>query len=472
MKVTLHTPDGVTQKEFASSLTVSCALKEMGVILPHPCGGKGICGTCRVRAEGILSPRSEKEKELFGSDTSLRLACTTVIHGSTHLFYNTTQNDCQVESRFTLDIDGISPLFGTRVGSAIDIGTTTVACGVFDLESGKLLRKKTAVNPQYVYGDNVMTRLEYASQTGVTALADVINALVDDFAEGGTVITGNTVMLSFLSRSSVCGMLTYPFSPPSLFGVTDGNRHLCRCVSAFFGGDALCSLSVCPTDEPFIMADIGTNGEIALFDGKKYYVASTSAGPCFEGCGITSGVPAVSGAVYKVSYGENGISYQTFGCIPAVGICGSGLCGLVACLLDTGYIAPDGAMTSPYRLAENVVLTQKDVRHVQNAKAAVRAGIETLLDVSGMRGKINKIYLAGGFGSSLDPDDAKRIGLIPDLVTVKLGNAALSGAASVLLRSENAEKLNRLASECLPVELGGNDIFASHFINQMNFGGN
>lgn len=472
VKVTLHTPDGVTQKCFSSSVTVSEALEEMGKTIPKECGGKGNCGKCAVRAEGILSPRTEREKELFASDMSLRLACTTRIYGDTHLFYNTTQNDCQVESDFTYDPSDLSPFFDGSVGSVIDVGTTTVACAVFDLESGKLLRKKTAVNPQYIYGSDVMTRLEYASEHGGAALSDAINTLVDGFAEGETVITGNTVMLSFLSRSDTNGMTAYPFTPPSLFGVTEGERHYCRCVSSFFGADALCALSVCPTDEPFLMADIGTNGEIALFDGEKYYVSSTSAGPCFEGCGITSGVPAVSGAVYKVWNDGRGVNYSTFGSLPPVGICGSGLCDLVSCLLNNGYIEKNGNMRQLFRLSEKVTLTESDVRKLQLAKAAIRGGIETLLDVGGMRGKVKKMYLAGGFGSSLDPSSAENVGLIPRLETIKLGNAALAGAANLLLKRGNKEKLDKIAEKCVTVTLGGNDGFSSHFINQMNFGGN
>ena len=472
MKITLHNGSVVTQKEFPSSLTVSEALYEMGIRLPLGCGGKGNCGRCAVFAEGILSPQTEKEIELFGKDSKKRLACTTRIYGNAHLFYSTKQDDCQVESGFDCRTTDISPLFGTEYGTAIDIGTTTVACAVFDLKSGKLIRKKTSVNPQYVHGSDVITRLEYSASHGVNELAGEINALVDDFAEGARVITGNTAMLSFFSGLDTSGMLTYPFTPTSLFGKTEGETHLCRCVSAFFGGDALCALSVCPTDEPFIMADIGTNGEIAVFDGEKYFVSSTSAGPCFEGCGINSGVPAVNGAVYRVFTDENGIGYSSFGGIPPVGICGSGLCDLVACLNETGYIEENGNMPSPYRLSENVVLTPDDVRKVQLAKAAVRGGIETLLDVSGMRGKVKKLYLAGGFGSSLDISSAERIGLIPKADSVKLGNAALSGAAGILLHREKIKQIEQIAEKCVPVTLGGNDGFSAHFINQMNFGGN
>ena len=129
-------------------------------------------------------------------------------------------------------------------------------------------------------------------------------------------------------------------------------------------------------------------------------------------------------------------------------------------------------MESDYRLSKNVVLTKDDVRKVQLAKAAIRGGIETLLDVSSSRGRIKKLYLAGGFGSSLDTESAKEIGLIPDMEAIKLGNASLSGASSLLLHRERIEKLEKLAEKCVTVELGGNDVFSSHFINQMNFGGN
>ena len=224
---------------------------------------------------------------------------------------------------------------------------------------------------------------------------------------------------------------------------------------------------------PALLCDVGTNGEMALWKDGVLYVASTAAGPAFEGAGIRCGCGSIPGAIDRVDVKEGALQVSTIRSAPAVGLCGSGLVDAVAALLKLEWMDETGAMDDDeVALEGKVVLTQADIRAVQLAKAAIAAGIECLLHAAQAPvNEVRQVYLAGGFGSHLNLENAARIGLLPEELisrTSVIGNAALDGAVMALLQQRQTE-LRRIADCAKHVDLGGNPLFNERYVENMFF---
>jgi uncharacterized 2Fe-2S/4Fe-4S cluster protein (DUF4445 family) len=221
------------------------------------------------------------------------------------------------------------------------------------------------------------------------------------------------------------------------------------------------------------LCDIGTNGEIALWKDGTLYVTSTAAGPAFEGALISCGCSSIPGAIDKVWADTGEIHIHTIGDQDAVGVCGSGLIDAVAVFLREEIMDETGALDEDVTLAPGVTLLQKDIRALQLAKAAIAAGIQTLLDGSGTTcQEIETFYLAGGFGSHLDIANAAAIGLIPGELVSKtkvIGNAALAGASHLLLDKTALPAIQEIAKKSRHYNLGGNPTFNANYMEQMLF---
>ena len=236
------------------------------------------------------------------------------------------------------------------------------------------------------------------------------------------VLTGNTTMLYLLTGRNPEPLSHAPFVADCLFDmesrVLERNAYLPPCMNAFVGADISCAVLAagqCDKDAVSLLVDIGTNGEIALWKDGTLYVASTAAGPAFEGAGISCGCASLRGAIDRVWLQDGQLRAHTIGEQRAVGICGSGLIDAVAMLLEKGEIDETGATESErLELRDGIALLPKDIRAVQLAKAAIAAGIETLMQSAGVGPEhIETLYIAGGFGSHLDVRSAAAIGLFP-----------------------------------------------------------
>ena len=418
-------------------------------------------------------------------------------------------------------------------GCAVDIGTTTVVAYVVELESGHMLGTGSAPNPQGVHGADVVSRVEFSDQTfgGLQTLhgeaVEVVNRAIADACQAGNVspddvyevtVVGNTCMAHLLlglsphyvARAPYIPVLDQPLrvSAAALgLGVNPrGEAYVLPNIAGWVGADTvgvLLSTRLAESAGPTLAIDIGTNGEVMLWSGEKLLVCSTAAGPAFEGAQIRHGMRAAVGAIEHVRVTEPGLAVQTIAGEPAVGICGSGLLDAVARLLDLGVINAVGLMVGdggaaglspaiasrlagegPDRhfvlatadesgLGEPVVLTQGDVRQLQLAKGAVRAGIEVLLAESGLRATdLERILLAGAFGSYIDRASAVRIGLVPMLPLaqiVAVGNAAGAGAVMALVSKSERERATRLAEAAVHVELSSRPDFQMLFMETMLF---
>lgn len=453
-----------------------------------PCGGKGTCLKCAVRAEGNISAPNGAETK-----AGCRLACQTVLYGDA-----TVELSVLEETFACIQTDTTAFTAGDRdwhYGAAVDIGTTTVVLKLFSAD-GTVMGEGSALNPQRSYSADVIGRIGEALKGHGDTLKKQITDCVFDLLTGACggagihntdvncmVITGNTAMLYLLTGADTSSIARAPFVSKTLFGewteLFGIKTYLTPCMNAFVGGDittAVLESGMCEREETALLCDIGTNGEIALWKGGTLYVTSTAAGPAFEGAEISCGCGGINGAVHRVWAEDGNIYAHTLGNLPAVGICGSGLIDAVAAFLETDQIDETGAVNGELIIRSNggeITLLPGDIRALQLAKAAVAAGIKVLLARSGTDVcEINTLYLAGGFGTKLDPFSAAAIGLIPSVLAEKvrpLGNAALSGAVKMLFDKNCISRAERIAKSSVHIELGGSNDFNDSFIDNMFF---
>lgn len=489
--VYIHNKHTVLEVHTEGTKTLAEILEENGYFLSKPCGGNGTCGKCAVPAEGDLTPLTAKERELRDSGRlrpEERLACSARATGTVHIYYTTA--DKKEQRRIQSVTHGNMPSFvrdapelsGGGYGMAVDIGTTTVAAYLYRFPEGELEQCLCYPNPQAAFGGDVISRIEYANRGGLKELQDKICGLIDQMIRefgkelNKIVLTGNTTMLHLLAGLDPASLAVAPFRPQSLFGMRKGKVYLPPCISAYVGADITCSIlaSGMKKDSCSLLADIGTNGEIAFWDGKKLRCCSTAAGPVFEGAGISRGMIAAEGAISKVSYEDETYVYETIGGKPPLGVCGTGLIDMIACMLragvleDTGYLAEDTEIGK-----SGVFITGEDVRQVQLAKAAIRAGIETLVQKSGRTmDEIETFYLCGGFGSYLNYESCAAIGLVPPGLPRQarvIGNAAGMGAGMILQSETCRLEAEQIAREAETVELSADPLFMELYCDNMMF---
>jgi uncharacterized 2Fe-2S/4Fe-4S cluster protein (DUF4445 family) len=405
----------------------------------------------------------------------------------------------------------------TGYGAAVDIGTTTVVAYLYDCGKAIQLGAASRINSQASLGVDVISRIKYCSdfenglQTLNSAIISDINSLLEELAKSQgisaddvrhIVVTGNTTMLHLFAGISPVSMGVLPFKPESLFGAYyDSGKlglfakhskvYLMPCISAFVGGDitaAILASGLYKENELCALLDIGTNGEVALGSSDFLYVTSTAAGPAFEGAQISCGMAGVPGAINRVYPYNGAIEVTTIGDKPAQGICGSGLLDAVALMVSSGLVDETGRIDESEAMSRyivesdgqpgieigpGIIITQKDIREIQTAKAAIAAGLEALLHHAGKTMEdISKIYLAGGFGNFMDPGSAIKVGLLPRQAVGSIraiGNAAGTGAIMALLSDEYKQTCEEIAKTGRHVELGSNPVFFERYIENMYF---
>ena len=462
--------------------TLFQVLREAHLPVPEsPCGGRGRCGKCTVKAQGALRSLSDGAVKTVNGPVR---SCQYFPAGDVTVWLKAASAAPEVPA-----VASAIPGGGTGQGLAIDLGTTTVTAALYDLATGALLRVQSELNAQRTYGADVITRIQHCREGHFQDLFDVTCAQLAGFTRDTdrltrVTIAGNTVMEHLAAGLDPSPLAVPPFTVRSLFGQTaasslwpDAQVYYSRCVSAYVGGDITAGMAACGLQHAeglVLYVDIGTNGEIALWKDGRLYVTSTAAGPAFEGAGISCGCGSIAGAIDRV-WAENGqICAHTIGEAPAVGICGSGLIDAVAALLARGDVDETGAAEAKsLSLQDGVSLLQEDIRAVQLAKAAIAAGIQTLLADAGVaEGEIENLFIAGGFGSHLNATSAAAIGLIPRAFAKKvrvLGNASLTGAGMLLLDEEKLAQAATIVQKAIPVALGGNPKFNEAYIEQMLF---
>ncbi|MFA5239700.1 MAG: ASKHA domain-containing protein [Phycisphaerae bacterium] len=497
------------------------AAGQAGIILNAFCGGRGTCKKCLVN----LAPDGRAVLAcLYRIDSDL----TVTVPSSSLLFEH------------KILTEGVAPQTGIKpdiyekypaekiLGVAVDIGTTTVVAKLIDMADGKTLAVEAELNPQTRFGDDSLSRINYA-QTDVKLtelhkiIIDCINKLTAKLCGRASIdtkqiyevcVVGNTTMNHIFLKLPVVQLGQAPYKAFSLDAKDlspgeialqinpAGNIHTVENIAGFVGSDTTAvalAVDISSAEEMTLVVDIGTNGEIVLGNKDKLYAASCAAGPAFEGARISSGSRAADGAIEAVVINDGDIDLDVIGGGTPRSICGSGLIDAVAVLLDLGVIDPTGRFTNPTNLPpvirsriveyndqpafvlaerratsdERLLLTQQDIRELQLAKAAIRAGIKLLQKKAGIKDDdIKRVLLAGAFGNYIRRESALRIGLLPRIPIERIefiGNAAASGAEMILVSSQCRAQAKKLARKIEYVEIAHEEEFGAVFADSILF---
>lgn len=529
--ITIQRKQGDRQVVCRKGQSLMEALIENGIFLPAICAARGSCGKCRIQ---ILTGEMavSKEDESFFSETELtagyRLSCRAypdtdctiaLKQASEEGFavleeYGTANGHQKAKKDGTIVASQVAPGNQKRkLGIAIDLGTTTIVMQLIDRQNREIMGTVTMMNKQRSYGADVISRIERSNQGRRQELqACICQTLQEGLADWmqdqdlreqmeQIVIAGNTTMIHLLMGYSCESLGTFPFKPVRLDSIQILYHELfkgeeCRIpvtilpgISAFVGGDITAGLYSCGFAGKAgvsVLIDLGTNGEMAIGGRERIIVTSTAAGPAFEGGNISCGTGSIPGAICHVRIEEGGKGgsravLQTIGDRSPVGICGTGVIETVSELVRTGLVDETGLLNEEYfetgyLLAEGaedrILFTQKDIRELQLAKAAIRAGLEVLIKAGETScEEIRNVYLAGGFGYKLDIRKAVEIGLLPAKLENKVtavGNSALSGAVKYLCESDGAEQMAYLISHAREIKLSNAPDFNEIYLQEMS----
>jgi uncharacterized 2Fe-2S/4Fe-4S cluster protein (DUF4445 family) len=582
------------------------AFKKNGIYLVSSCGGKGICGKCRVRILGgksnIVSTGKLEPREI---KTGITLACQTFPEGDvfidipkesrlvigdkialsksgdllellqslgasvspmvrqimlsllpptlhdnmsdlerlkrsleekdmigmrfTHEFVSSLANtlrkaEWKINLGYTVghDIVSITPvdMRRGRFGLAVDIGTTTVVVYLVDLRDGRLIDVGSTYNSQIRYGDDVITRIIYATEGGgLSELREAVVTDINDLSETllerknikredveSVVIAGNTTMTHIFWGLNPAYIREEPYVPTVNFVPrwraevaqlninTKAPVFTSHCVASYVGGDIVAGVLASKmhrNSEIALFMDIGTNGEIVIGNKEWLVTAACSAGPCFEGSGIRHGMRATEGAIESVRIDpkthepELGI----IGDVKAMGICGTGMIDAIAEMFLKGVIDQKGKFVKEIKTdriregfegleflfvrddSREVVLTEVDIENILRAKAAIYAGVSLLLKEVGLGfDAIQRVYIAGGFGNYIDVDKAIILGMLPDIPREKfsfIGNASITGAYLCLLSKELRQEAGIIASMMTYMELSISSGFMEEYMSAL-----
>ena len=499
--VTIHITSHNRQLTVPEGENLLNVLQRSALVTDAPCGGLGKCGKCRV----LIRENGEWIS---------RLSCRTAVTRDMEISIPTPQKIQVLHPQETGSFLFDPPEPGYSL--AIDIGTTTVVCSLLDSATGKELAAASCQNPQSAFGADVISRVQHQIKQGDDLLTRIIRDAIEDLIQkitrdtsvdprsiGLICVAANPSMEQLFLGMPLDNLVTVPFGPailhtqfrpaaPYLPSCSNARLLVMPEVSGYVGGDTLSCLLAVPEEfysETSLLVDIGTNGEMVLSHQGQLFTCSTAAGPALEGAGIRMGMRGAPGAIDHIRVQEGQPQVHVIGEVSAAGICGSGLIDGAAFLLETGIINARGRMQQQvpgyegqlrlfqgdraFYFTDQVCMTQEDIRAFQLAKSAIATGIQLMLEQAGIGpDALDRIYLAGAFGSFLDPQSACRTGLLPRLaperITV-LGNAAGSGAKRLARDRSALEQLDSLAGRITFLELAELPGFRRCFGKNMNF---
>jgi uncharacterized 2Fe-2S/4Fe-4S cluster protein (DUF4445 family) len=419
-------------------------------------------------------------------------------------------------------IIAILPFQAPLLGLAVDVGTTKLAAYLCNLHSGQILAKAGAMNPQTSFGEDVISRISYSNNISngrkilQTRLVETLNQLIQDVCaqvnqNNGdvrpefiveAVVVGNTAMHHLFAGLPVHQLGTAPYVPAASESLEiDADRigldiapgakvFLPPNIAGYVGADhvaMLLSTEIWPSSTTKIALDIGTNTEISLCHDDQLIACSCASGPAFEGAHIKAGMRAAPGAIERVQIIDGKLRIQTIDNAAPIGICGSGILDVIACLRQVGALDHRGTFHSGYPLvrdinnkkefvlvdqidsgnAHDIVVTRQDVNEIQLAKGAIRTGIDALLETAGIKaGEIEEFIIAGAFGTYINIPSAIAIGMFPSLPIDRfqqVGNAAGAGARQMLLSLKHRAKAEEIAKHVTYLELSTYPNFSNLF---------
>lgn len=493
--------------------TIMDAERDAELGFEYPCGGNGTCNKCMVDVE-----INGKHKRVKACTTKVENGMVVTLSDDTgvhedKVMTSGTKTKCSLNP--DVDVDNCPAL---PLGVAFDIGTTTIAAYLLNLNTGEVIDTLGELNEQVKYGGDVISRCIFALKNGVDEIAGCVNNQVDGMIEKllsknskskddvlGISIVGNTCMHHIFVGINPTSLVEIPYMPtvyermikPAKDYINNVNDKaklfVLPVIAGFVGADtvgAMLATRFHEKDKPTLLLDIGTNGEMALGTKEKWVSCSTASGPAFEGAKIVCGMRGAPGAIDHVCYENNELNISVIDNSDAIGICGSGLIDAISVLLEAGVIMPSGRFDKKYdgplldriididgskcfSLTEKVYVTQKDIREVQLAKGAIAAGIEIMSKTLGIEySEINEVLIAGAFGNYMKPESMCRIKLLPPELLSKIvpvGNAAGEGSKMCLLSKDEFELSEIIARKTEFIELASHENFQQLFIAQLDF---
>jgi uncharacterized 2Fe-2S/4Fe-4S cluster protein (DUF4445 family) len=468
-------------------------------LLDAPCGGRGICGKCKVMIDGETA-----------------LACHYTVNHDISVKIPEKSPACEIVSGGYLK-DFVRDNFekGTW-GIALDIGTTTLVATLVELSAGRKVASLSCLNAQKSYGQDVISRIHFTAEKteGLhilqqSVLGDIRHLLRELCRQNGIpsgqvsriAVAGNTTMIHLLLGVDPISMARAPYQPVFTQAVKltagelnlpvaeDGLVYCLPAVSSYVGGDITAGIIACglaAMKDRVLFIDIGTNGELLLSDGGKMVCCSCAAGPALEGMNISCGMLAAHGAIDDVTIEHNQVTYSTIGGAAAQGICGSGILAAVAQMRRAGILHDSGRLLE-HPLVQtingkkcfvidapnHIYLTQQDIRQVQLAKGAILSGIYSLLEATQIESKaVDRIIVAGQFGAHLQAENLIGSGLLPAQWLHKItyaGNTAQAGAYICLLSEAQCREAENTAAAVSYLELSTLSGYEALYIQCLNF---
>ena len=513
-------------RELARGKTVFDYADELAVRVATSCGRAGTCHECVVQIDAgmpALCPRTDAERFLHDP---FRLACQAeVVDTAIDVQFAPLRRQPRVLTAgvSTADQDGAAYLdpavtrrgggvylgdrqidryHGRMLGLAVDVGTTTVAMELVDLESGATLQVSSFGNPQLFAGSDIMNRVsyddgEFHGELQSAIVSGINSAILDLGRELGTkrrqiyevTIAGNSTMRDLVFGIDVQGLGQKPYKsqvenqfragqrtttaltslprPLGLIIHPQARVYGLPLIASHVGADTaadLVAMDMAGQSGLVMLVDVGTNTEVVARRDGRMIAASCPAGPAFEGGLVGYGMPAYEGAIERLRWRDDGFEYRTIGDATPEGICGSGLIDLLAELRRHGKMTEKGVFTHDRRAKEiavvpeyGITFSRQDASNLAQAKAANYCGQLIVTRALGVApGEVDRLYLAGGFANYVDVTSAIEIGFlapVPVERIIKIGNAALRGSREVLLSVSKRRALERLVAEIEHVEL-------------------
>lgn len=497
-------------------LPVSDALFEMDAPLLTPCGGKGICGKCKITVQGDISSKTAAEDILVNQLLNERLACQTRIEG--HVSVQSINDTGQIQLKYP----EINP--ASVFGIAVDIGTTSVQVSLVNLSTKETFLLDTFLNPQRRFGHDVISRISAAADSEIfDKLVKIIRERIHFSIHlslerlvlpvdkiKSLAISGNTTMLHFFFGLDVSTIALHPFKPYALDFEKYSDRQYFKeyypgmeitglpAISSFLGGDLLGGLLYCYekgfTSNTYFI-DIGTNGEMYFINSDgKIYGTSCAMGPALEGMNISCGMTAGEGAISHFHVNGNTLKYTMIGEGPPAGITGTAIIDLLSILLEKNIILPSGAFIKDdsdgqemplgvrfenkknerhLLLSDTISISQKDIRNIQLAKGASLSAARLILKKAKTSiENVKNVFISGAFGKHLDMDHFKKLNFLPDFSNATyhlLGNTSLKAAEKTCYDPDFIERAVVLRKKTMELELASDPNFSKEMIHALNF---
>ncbi|WP_186843793.1 ASKHA domain-containing protein [Acetobacterium tundrae] len=493
------------------------------------CRGNGACGLCMVhiKAGEVNEPHPNERVHLSQNQINqgIRLACQTKPFQNVRieLLYSVFESNWRSipDNEYFFDTSNKDQPFKNNktenqrksYGVSVDLGTTNISLTVWDMEKKIRVADRQGLNGQYCFGSDVMTRLtaacksvENAQKLGMAARNSIGEAIWDiasrEFIDleqiEQVIIVGNTSMLTLLSEKNYELMLNPEFWEKEIDCQPEDSKswgelwkispkatiEVVQPLAGFVGSDLIAGVlatQIMDQLDVTLLIDFGTNTEIALWDSNKLWVTSAAGGPAFEGCGISCGMHAKPGAIFKIAWTDAQADYhfEVIGAAEPRGICGSGMVDAIAALVNQGKLNANGKFLSHDITEGSFVLDEKhkisinnhDIDVFQRAKAAVGTGIDCLLDNAGMNlANIKKIVVCGAFGVFLNVENAQKIGLLPEIApqnVILAGDTALAGCEMLLLNGNDIDLVKNIKSKAELINLANYPEFYNVFLENL-----